>query len=51
MKDGLVAKEWLVSDSKSLYQQLRVNTEDFAEKWLRDKMDPVQWKGNSVISG
>jgi len=46
VKDGLVTKEWVVSDSKSLYQQLRVNTEDvatrFAEKWLRDKMDPVK---------
>ena len=46
MKDGLVTKEWVVSDSISLYQQLRVNTEDyatrFAERWLRDKMDPVE---------
>ena len=44
VKDGVIVREWLVRDNKSLYRQLGVCGQSvasgWAEKWLKDKLDP-----------
>ena len=44
MKDGVIVREWLVRDNKSLYEQLGVCSEEvakrWAEKWRQEKLNP-----------